>query len=166
MVNGGGMGGSYAHPGENIRGFGAVVNDIKTGGLGKLAWDSVNGGGLGAADDRFSPMTKFGLAGNALGVKPAGQEGSPFNWLQGPLGVNRPPPRPADMPYVARASGGATNGVPIVAAGGEYVIPPEDVVRIGNGDLDHGHKILDSFVKKMRQKTIKTLQNLPGPKKD
>ena len=166
MVNGGGMGGSYAHPGENIRGLGAVVNDIKTGGLGKLAWDSVNGGGLGAADDRFSPMTQFGLVGNALGVKPAGQEGSPFNWLQRPLGVNRPPPRPADMPYVARASGGATNGVPIVAAGGEYVIPPEDVVRIGNGDLDHGHKILDSFVKKMRQKTIKTLQNLPGPKKN
>jgi hypothetical protein len=64
------------------------------------------------------------------------------------------------------AEGGATDGVPIVAAGGEYVIPPEDVVHIGGGDLDHGHKILDSFVKKMRQKTIKTLQNLPGPKKD
>jgi hypothetical protein len=25
---------------------------------------------------------------------------------------------------------------------------------------------LDAFVKKMRQKTIKTLQSLPGPKKD
>jgi hypothetical protein len=166
MVNGGGMGGSYAHPGENIRGLGAIVNDIQTGGLGKLAWDSVNGGGLGAAGDRFSPMTKFGLASNAIGLKPASVDGSWLSNLQGPLGVNRPPPRPADMPYTARASGGATNGVPIVAAGGEYVIPPEDVVRIGNGDLDHGHKILDSFVKKMRQKTIKTLQNLPGPKKD
>jgi hypothetical protein len=65
-----------------------------------------------------------------------------------------------------KAAGGATSGVPIVAAGGEYVIPPEDVVRIGGGDLDHGHKVLDSFVKKMRQKTIKTLQSLPGPKKD
>ena len=64
------------------------------------------------------------------------------------------------------ADGGATDGVPIVAAGGEYVIPPEDVVHIGGGDLDHGHKVLDAFVKKMRQKTIKTLQGLPGPKKD
>lgn len=64
------------------------------------------------------------------------------------------------------ADGGKTNSVPIVAAGGEYVIPPEHVVRIGGGDLDHGHKILDSFVKKMRQKTIKTLQSLPGPAKD
>ncbi len=74
------------------------------------------------------------------------------------------------MPYGAtaprKAGGGPTSSVPIVAAGGEYVIPPEDVVHLGGGDLDHGHKILDAFVKKMRQKTIKTLQSLPGPKKD
>jgi len=67
---------------------------------------------------------------------------------------------------LGKAAGGATEGIPIVAAGGEYVIPPHDVLRIGNGDLDNGHKILDSFVKKMRQKTIKTLQGLPGPKRD
>lgn len=161
MVNGGGMGGSYAKPGENIRGLGAIVNDIKTGGLKKLAWDAVNGGGLGAADDTFSNRTKFGLVGNAFGLKPAGQEGSPLNFLEGVLG-----PQPTDMPYSTKAAGGATDGIPIVAAGGEYVIPPEDVVHIGGGDLDNGHKILDSFVKKMRQKTIKTLQGLPGPKKD
>jgi hypothetical protein len=65
-----------------------------------------------------------------------------------------------------KAAGGATQAVPIVAAGGEYVVPPEDVAHIGNGSLDDGHKILDAFVKKMRQKTIKTLQNLPGPRKD
>jgi hypothetical protein len=64
------------------------------------------------------------------------------------------------------ADGGATDAVPIVAAGGEYVIPPEDVMHLGSGDIDHGHKILDVFVKKMREKTIKTLQGLPGPKKD
>ena len=64
------------------------------------------------------------------------------------------------------AEGGATDAVPIVAAGGEYVIPPEDVMHLGGGDIDHGHKILDVFVKKMREKTIKTLQGLPGPKKD
>jgi len=166
MVNGGGQYGSYAQPGENMRGLGAIVNDIKTGGLGKLAWDAINGGGLGGAGEKFSNSNKFGVSQNLLGINPAGQDKSPYNWLQGPLGVNRPPPRPADMPYTARATGGATDGVPIVAAGGEYVIPPEDVVHIGGGDLDNGHKILDSFVKKMRQKTIKTLQNLPGPKKD
>jgi len=166
MVNGGGQYGSYANPGENMSGLGAIVYDIQTGGPGKLAWDSINGGGLGGAGNKFSNSNKFGVAQNLIGINPAGQQGSPYNWLQGPLGVDRPPPRPADLGYVPRASGGATNGIPIVAAGGEYVIPPEDVVHIGGGDLDHGHKILDSFVKKMRQKTIKTLQNLPGPKKD
>ncbi len=58
------------------------------------------------------------------------------------------------------------NTVPIVAAGGEYVIHPTDVSKIGQGSLDDGHRILDEFIKKMRNKTVKTLQKLPGPKKD
>jgi len=102
--------------------------------------DMVNGGGPGASGDTFSGgLMSKGL--NGVGVNPIGS-------------------------YVPKAGGGSTDGVPIVAAGGEYVIPPEDVTHIGGGDLDHGHKILDAFVKKMRQKTIKTLQRLPGPKKD
>lgn len=76
----------------------------------------------------------------------------------------------AGMPYGIgtphKAEGGEVDTVPIVAAGGEYVIPPEDVVNIGDGDLDHGHKILDEFVKRYRAKTIKTLKALPGPKRD
>jgi len=67
----------------------------------------------------------------------------------------------------AFAGGGATGEhVPIVAAGGEYVIPPEVVVNIGGGDMDVGHTELDDFVKKMRAKTVKTLKSLPGPKKN
>jgi len=66
-----------------------------------------------------------------------------------------------------KADGGALEPpVPIVAAGGEYVIAPDDVVNVGGGDLDHGHQILDSFVRKMRAKTVETLKKLPGPKKD
>ena len=98
--------------------------------------DMFNGGGPNAAGGEFS--------------------GGPMSNISNTAGV---------LPY-SRAAGGKTDGVPIVAAGGEYVIPPEDVVHIGGGDLDHGHKILDAFVKKMRQNTIKTLQGLPGPKKD
>ena len=88
---------------------------------------------------------------------------------QGQQGQQAPKTELNDMytPYSRNyASGGATDAVPIVAAGGEYVIPPEDVMHLGSGDIDHGHKILDVFVKKMREKTIKTLQGLPGPKKD
>lgn len=65
-----------------------------------------------------------------------------------------------------KADGGAASGVPIVAAGGEYVLSPEQVRGVGNGDLDTGHRVLDRFVKDTRAQLIKTLQKLPGPKKD
>lgn len=72
---------------------------------------------------------------------------------------------PYGMPAPDKADGGAAT-VPIVAAGGEYVIAPHDVAVIGHGDIDHGHKILDSFVNQFRAKTVKTLKALPGPRKD
>jgi hypothetical protein len=57
--------------------------------------------------------------------------------------------------------------VEIVAAGGEYVITPENVAnRIGGSDVDAGHKNLDEFVQDYRAKTIQTLSKLPGPKRD
>ena len=55
---------------------------------------------------------------------------------------------------------------PIVAAGGEYVIPPSVVTSIGGGDIDHGHNLLDDFVVLARKDLIKTLSKLPGPRKD
>jgi hypothetical protein len=64
------------------------------------------------------------------------------------------------------ADGGEVEGVPIVAASGEIVVPPEKVLEIGNGDQEAGHAILDQFIKHQRDKTIKTLKRLPGPKKD
>lgn len=56
--------------------------------------------------------------------------------------------------------------VEIVAAGGEYVIAPKNVARVGNGDMDKGHKILDEFVTSYRDKTVQTLKKLPGPRRD
>lgn len=56
--------------------------------------------------------------------------------------------------------------VEIVAAGGEYVISPDNVAYIGGGDMDKGHKTLDGFVTGYRAKTVQTLKKLPGPKKD
>lgn len=53
----------------------------------------------------------------------------------------------------------------IIAAGGEYVISPASVERVG-GDIDRGHTILDEFIKKYRAKTVQTLKELPGPKRD
>lgn len=55
----------------------------------------------------------------------------------------------------------------VVVAGGEYVADPQTIAtRIGGGDLDAGHAVLDDFVVKFRKKTIKVLRDLPGPKKD
>lgn len=82
-------------------------------------------------------------------------EGEPYGGKDGPYNEKLP----------GKARGGAAT-VPIVAAGGEYVLSPEQVLVVGKGDLDLGHRVLDEFVKRMRKQTIKTLQRLPGPRKD
>jgi len=97
----------------------------------------------------------------------------------GPMGVKIPTDRasprfPAgkfyEAPPVKSAAGGARTQdhkvVPIIAAGGEYVVHPDVVHRLGGGDADSGHDYLDNFVKYVRAHTAKTLQNLPGPKRD
>lgn len=72
-----------------------------------------------------------------------------------------------EMPKKAEGGGVENNeAVPVVLAGGEYVIHPNDVASLGRGDLDIGHTILDQFIKSMRAKAVETLRKLPGPKKD
>jgi hypothetical protein len=61
---------------------------------------------------------------------------------------------------------GFSEPVPVIVAGGEYIIRPELVLEIGGGDMDRGHRLLDDWVKKTRKDLIKTLQNLPPPAKD
>lgn len=61
-----------------------------------------------------------------------------------------------------RASGGR---VPILAADGEFVVCPEDIMdRYGN--LDHGHRILDHWQTTERKNHIKTLAKLAPPAQD
>jgi hypothetical protein len=62
--------------------------------------------------------------------------------------------------------GDSDEGVPIVAAGGEFVLSPHQVRAVGGGDADLGTQVLDEFVKRSRARNIKTLQRLPGPAKD
>lgn len=56
--------------------------------------------------------------------------------------------------------------VPVIVAGGEYIIPPEQVREIGEGDLDKGHAVLDAFVVSQRRALRKKLGKLPGPARD
>ena len=69
-------------------------------------------------------------------------------------------------PGAYAAGGGVGEPVPIVAAGGEYVLSPDEVIWAGKGDLDAGHRALDNWITGTRKELIKTLQKLPGPKKD
>lgn len=92
----------------------------------------------------------------------------PFGMQARSMGARKPRMPRAMMPR--RADGGEVQevpqDVPILAAGGEYVIEPEVVEHLGDGDMDMGHSILDQFVKNMREQTIKTLSKLPGPARD
>jgi hypothetical protein len=156
-------GGQVAGPMDRL---GATPYSAPTGGMSQpasgVAAPPVVDGGMTSGREAFGDMMKSALA----------------------MGPNRVPIGEAMTTFVkkitdnkaqqqANKSGMSTGGhvhdgdaVPIVAAGGEYVIPPEDVEHIGKGSLEDGHKILDAFVKKMRKKAIRTLQSLPGPKKD
>ncbi|RIZ66259.1 MAG: hypothetical protein D0531_05190 [Methylococcales bacterium] len=103
-------------------------------------------------------MAGFKQVKRIFGGMPYGGGSMPYGQSSGPYG--------AVMPH--RAAGGQNDGgaVPIVAAGGEYVLAPHEVAWAGDGDMDSGHRVLDDWIKRMRAKTIKTLQKLPGPKKD
>ena len=87
-----------------------------------------------------------------FGGIPRGQGSQPYGHKGGPYGM---------------ADGGtAPAGVPIVAAGGEYVVHPYHVRQIGDGDLDLGHKVLDEWSKRIRADHVKLLKHLPPPKKN
>jgi hypothetical protein len=110
-----------------------------------LPADIISGAGEG------NTMAGFAHAKRVFGGMPRGGGAQPYNHEGGPYGM---------------ASGGAASGVPIVAAGGEYVVHPDHVRAVGGGDLDTGHKVLDQFVLEMRKNLVKTLKKLPGPRKN
>lgn len=86
-------------------------------------------------------------------------------WNTAPLKIKHGTRGPPRVPAAPKAKGGATH-VPILAAGGEYSISPKDVLAIGGGDMDRGHKILDAWVVAERKRIAKEMLKLPGPVKD
>lgn len=90
---------------------------------------------------------------SAYGLPPPHIHGHEFR----PPHMMRPPAR-------HKADGGKSSHVPIVAAGGEFVIHPDVVHHIGQGSMTKGHKLLDKFVLHTRREHIKTLRKLKPPK--
>ena len=107
-----------------------------------------------SAHGQGNTMAAFKVLRRVFGGNPYGAGEQPYGAKGGPYGE-------------PLAKGGKTDdngkGVPIVAAGGEWVIPPEEVVKVGDGDLDRGHKVLDEYVLRVRKELIDTLKKLPGP---
>jgi len=115
-----------------------------------LPADIVSGMGEGNTISGFRQVRRM------FGGAPYGSSGEPYGQSGGPY-------------LVGKADGGSLSGgepVPVVLAGGEHVLTPEEVLHAGMGDMDAGHKALDGFVKAYREKTIKTLKGLPGPRHD
>ena len=110
--------------------------------------DIISGMGEGNTVAGFKVAKSIFSAGFYGSGSPYGQTGLPYG-----------------MPAPGKSEGGEAT-VPIVAAGGEYVVSPGEVAAIGKGNMDDGHKILDEFVNQMRAKIVKTMKALPGPKKN
>lgn len=63
------------------------------------------------------------------------------------------------------AKGGHADEVDVNVSDGEFIIHPEDVLRIGKGDAKRGHEILDKFILHVRKHYQNKLKKLPGPSK-
>jgi hypothetical protein len=117
------------------------------------------------------------LSGLGEGNSLAGAHAMHMALTTGPRGVAMPRgTRGIGMPRF-HTQGGRTEDVPILAAGGEFILTPEQVAQIGATmrkpgepedyakDLKNGHKTLEAFVIRERAKHIKTLKGLKGPVK-
>lgn len=121
--------------------------------------DVISGMGEGNTIAGFKHMHRM------FGGLPRGAGETPYAGAGGPYNSGTHPYDQAKGPY-GMAKGGATEGVPIVAAGGEHVLTPDQVREAGGGDMERGHRVLDKWVVLMRKELIKTLKKLPEPRRD
>lgn len=99
----------------------------------------------------------------------------PYGTGAGGMRPGRTMPRPMAAPKMQNimASRGGSHGdhhvgrpVPVDVAGGELIVPPENLMQVVHPNLDTAHEIMDKWVVKERKKHIKTLGKLPGPVRD
>ncbi len=78
-----------------------------------------------------------------------------------------PPHAPTStrMPVYEGSRGGRAKTVPVLAAGGEFLVSPAQAAMIGGGNLKKGHEKLDKWVVERRKKHVKETAALPPPAK-
>lgn len=85
-----------------------------------------------------------------------------------PSDISRTEPNPSvDTSFIDSAGkyakgGDAKSKAPVVVAGGEHVLSPQQIIN-KFGSLRRGHKILDEWVVQTRQKTAKEMMSLAPP---
>lgn len=70
----------------------------------------------------------------------------------------------AELPERAKG-GGVDPPVPILGAGGEYVVHPQHLAR-KFGTVSNGHKVMDKWVVQKRKQIAQEMLKLPGPVKN
>jgi hypothetical protein len=104
------------------------------------------------------------IANNMFGA--SGPYGAGLPKMGHGMGAPKPPRAMAIPGDKGGARGeGVGTPVPVVTAGGEFVISPQVVARIGDGDIKRGHKILDAWIMALRKDHIRTLRKLKPPAK-
>jgi hypothetical protein len=97
-----------------------------------------------------------------------------FPMSTGPLGMpmtihSAKPNFPKLPKFPGKKHGGehhSKDNVAVKVSDGEHIIGPDDVRRVGGGDIEKGHKILDEFILHIRKQNIKALRKMPPPAKD
>lgn len=118
-----------------------------------------------------APKTPFGApspklpVGKGIGIpKPPPMHFQPPNFY--PQGMSAENPALGQQAHGGAAHApGPSQAVPINASGGEFVVDPAEVARIGDGNVDKGHRVLDGWVIKLKREAADTLKKLPGPAK-
>ena len=96
-----------------------------------------------------------------------GPYGSSMPKMGGRSGLPRPPAM--GKFHSGGGKGGDKNigsPVPVKLAGGEIVVPPENLMAVVHPNLNHAHTIMDAWVIHERKKLMNTLAKLPAPARD
>lgn len=130
-------------------------------------WGSPKSGGPWGAP---SPALKTGGGppGGNMGAipRPPPMHFQPPNFYPQGMSAENPALAEAKQKHGGAAMGSGPGGaVPINASGGEFVVDPAEVTKIGDGNADKGHRVMDRWLIMMKREAANTLKKLPGPAK-
>jgi hypothetical protein len=111
-----------------------------------------------------SPQPTGKLPGKGIRIpQPPSMHFQPPNFY--PQGMSGENPALGERQAHGGAARGQNGAVPINASGGEFVIEPDEVARLGDGDVNKGHRLLDMWVLQLKKEAADTIKKLPGPAK-